>query len=140
MYHHYLQVVLMARIPFSLSLSHSLSLSLSPSVPIGSLVGPLDGILGPHRDDEFFAGLSTLVCPCMEIHRRTSLICSSLLFQQCHVCLVRLTGMFSEMIIKWSYSCCFVNFCFQECFKTACSILEKFSSNSERSFADTAIQ
>ena len=32
-----------------------------------------------------------LVCPCVGVHRRTSLISSSLLLQQCSACLARLT-------------------------------------------------
>ena len=42
--------------------------------------------------------------PCEGVHKRTSLMSSSLLFQQCPACLVRLTWMVFEMGCKWPYS------------------------------------
>ena len=43
------------------------------------------------------AGRPTLACPCVGFHRRTSLMSSSLLLQQCPACLVRLTRIACEM-------------------------------------------
>ena len=52
----------------------------------------------------------------------------SLLFQQCPACHIHLTWMVCEMGGKWIYSCCFVGWCFQDMFKTTCSILVYFFS------------
>ena len=52
---------------------------------------------------------------------------SSLLFQQCPACLVRLTWMVLEIGGKWPYSCCFVDCFFRELFNNNTqSILAKF--------------
>ena len=45
--------------------------------------------------------------PCEGVHRSTSLMSSSLLIQQCPVCLVRLIVIVSVMDGRWLYSCCF---------------------------------
>ena len=45
------------------------------------------------------------------VHRRTSLMSSSLLFQQCPACLVRLTWIVFVMGGKWPCSWCFVGCC-----------------------------
>ena len=58
--------------------------------------------------------------PCEGIHRRMSLLNSSLLLQQWSACLVRLLFVMGS---KWSYNCCFVRCCLQELFNIACSIL-----------------
>ena len=47
---------------------------------------------------------------------------SSLLFQQCPACLVRLTWIVFVMGCRWPYSCCFVGCCFQDLFNIAHSI------------------
>ena len=44
-------------------------------------------------------------------------------YQQCPVCLVRLTWIVFVIGGRWTYSCCFVGCCFQDLFNTACSIL-----------------
>ena len=43
----------------------------------------------PHTADEckFFSGQSILVCPCVRVHKRTLLMNSFLLLQQCQTCL-----------------------------------------------------
>ena len=71
-------------------------------------------------------GHSTLACSCVGVHRRTSLMNSSLLLQQCLTCLVCLIWMVLEMGGRWTYSCCFVGCCFQDLFNMTHSILEQF--------------
>ena len=66
--------------------------------------------------------------PCEGVHRRTSLMISSLLLQQCPACQVRLTLMVFVMGGKWPYSCCFVGCCLQDLFKIARSILVQLLS------------
>ena len=73
-----------------------------------------------------FAGLSTLVCPCVGVHSNKLLMSLSLFLQQCPACFVHFTWMFCEMRGKWPYSCCFLEYCFQDLFKTACSIIGLF--------------
>ena len=48
------------------------------------LICPLDGKQFPHRADEckYFRARLTLVCTCVEVHRRTSFMRLSLLLQQ----------------------------------------------------------
>ena len=45
--------------------------------------------------------------PCVGIHKRTSLMSSSLLPQQCFACRVCLTWMISQIRGRWPYSWCF---------------------------------
>ena len=54
-------------------------------------------------------------CPAFwGVHRSTSLMSSSLLLQQCPVCLVCLTWIVFVMRGRWPYSWCFVGCCLQE--------------------------
>ena len=69
---------------------------------------------------EDFVGQLTLVCPCIRVHRRMSLMCEFLPPHQCSACLA---WMVYEMGGKWLYNCCFVGCCLQDLFITACSIL-----------------
>ena len=69
------------------------------------------------------AGRPLLACPCVGIHRRTSLMSLSLLLQLCPAGLVRLTWIVYEMGSKWPYSFCFVRCCFKDLFKITRSIL-----------------
>ena len=57
------------------------------------------------------------------VHRGTSLMCSSLLLQQCPAYLVRLTWIVFVMGGRWPYSCCFVRCCLQDLFNIARSVL-----------------
>ena len=57
------------------------------------------------------------------VHRRTSLMSSSLLLQQCPACLVHLALIVSIMGGRWLYSWGFVGCCLQDLFKIARSIL-----------------
>ena len=56
-------------------------------------------------------------------NRRMSFTTSSLLFQQCPACLVRLTWIVLEMGGKWQYSSFFMGCCFHDLFSIAPSIL-----------------
>ena len=60
--------------------------------------------------------------PCEGVHWSTSLMSSSLLLQQCHTCLVRLTWIVFVMGSRWPYSCYFVGCCLQDLFTIARSI------------------
>ena len=57
------------------------------------------------------------------VHRRISLMTSSLLLQQCPACLVRLTWIVFVMGGRWPYSWGFVGCCLLVLFKIARSIL-----------------
>ena len=67
--------------------------------------------------------------PCEGIHWRTSLMSSSLLLQQCPLCIVHLIRMVFEMGGSWPYSCCFVGCCFHDLFNIARSIFVQLSSS-----------
>ena len=69
------------------------------------------------------AGCPAFARPCEGVHGRTLLISSSLLFQQCPACLIRLIWIVFVMGGKWPYSYCFVGCCLQDYFKIARSIL-----------------
>ena len=62
----------------------------------------------------FRAGHPAFARPYVGVHRSTSLMSSSLLLQQCAVCLVRLTWIVFVMGGRWPYSWCFVGCCRQE--------------------------
>ena len=66
---------------------------------------------------------------CEGVHRSKSLMCSSLLLQQCPACLVHLTLTVFVMGGKWPYSCCFGGCCLLDLFNIACSILICFPSS-----------
>ena len=61
--------------------------------------------------------------PYARVHRSTSLMSSSLLFQQCPACLVHLILIFFVMGSRWLCSWCFVGCCLQDLFKIARRIL-----------------
>ena len=65
------------------------------------------------------AGRPALARPYVGVHRSTSLMSSSLLFQQCPTCLVRLTWIDFMMGGRWPYSWCFVRCCHQNLFNIA---------------------
>ena len=100
-HHHHHQVTLIARISLTLFLpSHPSLLSITPGRST-----KLHPISTQSWCIWVLAGRPTLACPYVGIYRRTSLMCSSLLLQQCPPCLVRL--IFFKMGGKWPYSCCF---------------------------------
>ena len=69
------------------------------------------------------AGRPAFARPCVEVHKSTSLMSSSLLLQQCPACLVRLTWIVFVIGGRWPYSWCLVGCCHQDLFKIARSIL-----------------
>ena len=106
-YHHH--IALVARI--SLTLSHHSSLS--GQHPVSS-----------HSCWMYVrAGRPAFARPCVAVHKRTSLMSSSLLLQQCPACLVRLTWIVFVIGGRWPYSWCLVGCCRQDLFKIARSIL-----------------
>ena len=86
-----------------------LSLSLSSI----TLAGLPNNIQCPCNRGKFLLVGPHWHCPCIGVHRRMLLMSSSLLLQQCSICLVCLTSMVFEMGGKWMYSCCFVGYCFK---------------------------
>ena len=87
------------------AISSSRSLTLTRHPPLSSVAPGRSSRLHPVSAHswcmEVFAGPSTLVYPCVSIHKRTSLMSSSLLLQQCPGYFVRLTWKFCEMVGKW---------------------------------------
>ena len=69
------------------------------------------------------AGRPAFARPYNEVHKSTSLMSSSLLLQQCPVCLVRLAWLVFVMRGRWPYSRCFVGCCRQDLFNVGRSIL-----------------
>ena len=98
-HHHHHHVVLLARI--SLTLSRHFSLSFIAS-------GRSSGLhpISSHSCWMYVqAGRPAFAWPYVGVHRSTSLMSSSLLFQQCPACLVRLTWIVFMMGGRWPYSC-----------------------------------
>ena len=103
--HHHHHVVPLARI--SLTLSRHFSLSFISS-------GRSSGLhpVSSHSCCMYVrAGRPAFARPYAGVHRSTSLMSSSLLFQQCPACLVRLTWIVFEMRGRWPYSWCRVGCC-----------------------------
>ena len=73
---------------------------------------------------------STLYFTRVKVHKRTPFMSSSSFFKQWPAYLVHLTWMVCEIGGKWLYSSYFVRCCFQDLFKRARSIIEKFPSSS----------
>ena len=67
--------------------------------------------------------------PCEGVHWSISLMSSSLLLQQCHICLVHLIWIVFVIGGKCLYNCCFVGYCLQDLFSTARNILVKLPSS-----------
>ena len=90
---------------------------------------PLAGLLGnipyPHIAAVCMFELVVLLLPghMWGVHRSTSLMCSSLLLQQCPAYQVRLTWIVFVMGGRWPYSWCLVWCCLQDLFNIARNIL-----------------
>ena len=69
------------------------------------------------------AGCAAFARTYVGVHRSTSLMSSSLLLQQCPVCLVRLALRVFVMGGTWPYTWCFVGCCRQDLFIIARNIL-----------------
>ena len=116
-HHHHHHVVPLARI--SLTLSRHLYLSFIAS-------GRSSGLhpVSSHSCWMYVrAGRPAFARPYVGVHRSTSLMRSSLLFQQCPTCLVCLTWIVFEMGGRWPYSWCLVGCCRQDLFSIALNIL-----------------
>ena len=116
-HHHYHHVVSPARI--SLTLSRYFSLSFIAS-------GRSSGIhhVSLHSCCMYIrAGRPAFARPDMGVHRSTSLMSSSLLLQQCPVCLVHLTWLVFVMGCRWQYSWCLVECCHYDLLNIARNIL-----------------
>ena len=106
-HHHHNHVVTLARI----------SLTLFATSPYRS--SPLAGLQG-------YIPYLHIVAKCifeLVVHESTSFMSSSLLLQQCHACLVRLTLIIFVMGGRWPYSWCLVGCCRLDLFNIARSIL-----------------
>ena len=114
-HHHHHQVALLAQISLTLSLYLSLSFIAQSR---SSKLHPMSA------QSCCRSVLLTLTCPYEGVHRRTSLMSSSLLLQQCPICPIYHIWIVLEMGGKWPYNCCFVGCCFQ--FSIVCSILVQF--------------
>ena len=109
-YHH---IALVARISLTLSRHSSLSF-----IALGRSSGQHPVSL--HSCWMYVrAGRPAFARPCVGIHKRTSLMSSSLLLQQCPACLVRLTWIVFVIGGRWPYSWCPVGCCCQELFRIA---------------------
>ena len=105
LHHHHHHVMLLARIPLTIS-RHSSLLSIAPSGSSRLLPVPAKSCCR-----WVLAGRPTFARPCEEVNWNTSLMCSSLLLQQFPVCLVRLIWMVFVMSGRWPYCCFFVRCC-----------------------------
>ena len=115
-YHHH-QVVPLAQI--SLTLSRHFSLSFIAS---GRSSG-LHPVSSHSCCMHVRAGCPAFARPYVGVHRSTSLMSTSLLLQQCHACLVRLTWIVFVMGGRWPYSWCLVGCCRQDLYNIARNIL-----------------
>ena len=114
---HHHHVALVARISLTLSRHSSLSF-----IALGRSSGQHP--VSSHSCWMYVrAGRPAFARPCVGVHKSTSLMCSSLLLQQCPACLVRLTWIVFVIGGRWPYSLCLVGCCRQDLFKTARSIL-----------------
>ena len=122
-YHHHHHVVLVARIFLTLSRHFSLSFIAS-----GRSSGQHP--VSSHSCWMYVrAGRPAFARPYVGVHKSTSLMSSSLLLQQCPVCLVRLTWIVFVIGGRWPYSWCLVGCCRQDLFKIARSILVQLPSS-----------
>ena len=109
-YHHHNHVVPLAQISLTLSRHFSL-LFISSGKSSGLYPVSSHGCWMYVR-----AGRPAFVRPYVGVHRSTSLMSSSLLLQQCHACLIRLTWIVFVMGGRWPYSWCLVGCCRQDLF------------------------
>ena len=116
-HHHHHHVVLPARISLTLSRHFFLSFIASGRSSELQPVSSYSCCMYVRAGRPAFARLY------VGVHRSTSLTSSSLLFQQCPACLVRLTWIVFVMGGRWPYSWCFVGCCLQDLFSIARSIL-----------------
>ena len=108
------------------TISMDISDPLLPPLPINIVSSRSSGLYPASAQSccmYVLAGHPTFAHPCEGVHRSTSLMCSSLLLQQCPTCLVHLTLIVFVMGGRWPYGCCFVGCCLHDLFNIDCSIL-----------------
>ena len=91
------------------------------SMDIHDPLSPLHPII--HHFLQVLRATSCILTELLYVHRRTSLMSSSLFLQQCPACLVHLTLIVFMIGGRWPYSCCVVEYCIQNLFNIAHSIL-----------------
>ena len=95
-----------------------ISLTLSPHSTLSFIASGRSSGLHPISSQsccmKVRAGHPAFSRSCDGVHRRASLLSSSLLLQQCHACLVRLTSIVFVMGGRWPYSWCIVVCCLQD--------------------------
>ena len=116
-HHHHHHVVWLARISLTLSLHVSLLFIAS-----GRSSG-LHPVLSHSCCMYVRAGRPAFTWPYAGVHRSTPLTSSSLLLQQCPVCLVHLAWIVFVIGGRWLYSWCLVGCCWQDLFNIALNIL-----------------
>ena len=126
LYHHHHHHHVVPQVRISLTLSRHFSLSFIASCWSSGL-HPVSS----HNCCMYVrAGRPTFAQQYVGVHRSTSLMSSSLLFQQCPACpacLVRLTWIVFVMGGRWPYSWCLVGYCRQDLFNIACNIKKNMS-------------
>ena len=95
---------------------------LSPSVSIVHYTPEVFKAISCIGTELLYIGSSCSSCLFPSLWRGPQLMSSSLLLQQCPLCLVRLTWIVFVMGGRWPYSCCFVGFSLQDLFNVARSI------------------
>ena len=119
-HHHHHHIALVARISMTLFRHSSLSF-----IALGRSSGQHP--VSSHSCWMYVrAGRPAFARPCVEVHKSTSLMSSSLLLQQCPACLARLTWIVFVIGGRWPYSWCLVGCCRQDLFKIARSILKNY--------------
>ena len=110
-YHHHHHIALVARISLTLSRHSSLSF-----IALGRSSGQHP--VSSHSCWMYVrAGRPAFARPCVEVHKSTSLMSSSLLLQQCPACLARLTWIVFVIGGRWQYSWCLVGCRCQDLYK-----------------------
>ena len=120
LYHHYHHVMLLARISLNLSLHVSLSF-------IASCRSSGLHAVSSHSCCMYVR--PAFVWPYAGVHGSTLLMSSSLLFQKCPACLVRLDWIVFVIGSRWPYSWCLVGCCCQDLFNIVLNILVRQSHN-----------
>ena len=123
---------------FALTSSSSSHRAISTDMP-DPLYLPSESSIVSGRSSEFLplsaqsccmqvlAGHPAFTRSCEGVHKRTSLMSSSLLLQLRPACLVRLTLIVFLVGDRWPYSCCFVGRYFMGCYFVGCCLHDLFN-------------
>ena len=120
---HHQHQVLITQISFIVSLPHSLSLSLSLSLSCYTSQSfiTFDRSSRWHLVSAHFASRPTLVCPWVGVHKKTPLMCSSLLLPAFPSMLFLTNGLWDGS--RLSYRCCFIKSFVEDLSKISNNIL-----------------